>query len=120
MASLESTLVDLGTAPPSNAYLTPAGLKAPEKWFPRKVLICELEHSERYATRISSKLDLGRDRHVAEVAANDGCLLQYFKIRNIPCMGVEPTASTAAAARNRALPLLKIFSASGSNGADNS
>jgi hypothetical protein len=77
MASLESTLVDLGTAPPSNAYLTPAGLKAPEKWSPLKVLICELEHSERYAARISSKLDLGRDRHVAESRPT---MVAYFNI----------------------------------------
>ena len=33
--------VDLGSAPPSNAYLTEETLKAPEKWFPLRVLVCE-------------------------------------------------------------------------------
>ena len=39
--SLELPLVDLGSAPPSNAYLTEQTLKAPEKWFPLRVLVCE-------------------------------------------------------------------------------
>src|SRR5580700_7058987 len=38
---LELPLVDLGSAPPSNAYLTAQTLKAPEKWFPLRVLVCE-------------------------------------------------------------------------------
>jgi SAM-dependent methyltransferase len=38
---LDLSLVDLGSAPPSNAYLTEQTLKAPEKWFPLRVLVCE-------------------------------------------------------------------------------
>lgn len=38
--SLTETLVDLGSAPPSNAYLTAQKLKQPEKWFPLRVLVC--------------------------------------------------------------------------------
>ena len=34
-------LVDLGTAPPSNAYLSAAALHAPERWYPLRVLVCE-------------------------------------------------------------------------------
>jgi 2-polyprenyl-3-methyl-5-hydroxy-6-metoxy-1,4-benzoquinol methylase len=34
-------LVDLGSAPPSNAYLTEKTIQAPEKWFPLRVLVCE-------------------------------------------------------------------------------
>ena len=34
-------LVDLGSAPPSNAYLTRAALRAPEAWYPLRVLVCE-------------------------------------------------------------------------------
>jgi SAM-dependent methyltransferase len=40
-SELELPLVDLGSAPPSNAYLTAQTLKAPEKWFPLRVLVCE-------------------------------------------------------------------------------
>lgn len=35
------TFLDLGAAPPSNAYLTEQTLHAPEKWFPLRVLVCE-------------------------------------------------------------------------------
>jgi 2-polyprenyl-3-methyl-5-hydroxy-6-metoxy-1,4-benzoquinol methylase len=37
---LKLSLVDLGSAPPSNAYLTEHTLHAPEKWFPLRVLVC--------------------------------------------------------------------------------
>src|ERR1035437_5145347 len=40
-SQLELPLVDLGSAPPSNAYLTEQRLKAPEKWFPLRVLVCQ-------------------------------------------------------------------------------
>jgi 2-polyprenyl-3-methyl-5-hydroxy-6-metoxy-1,4-benzoquinol methylase len=40
-SDLALPLVDLGSAPPSNAYLTEQTLKAPEKWFPLRVLVCE-------------------------------------------------------------------------------
>ena len=38
--TLELPLVDLGSAPPSNAYLTAEALHAPEQWFPLRVLVC--------------------------------------------------------------------------------
>ena len=37
---LELPLIDLGSAPPSNAYLTAQALREPEKWFPLRVLVC--------------------------------------------------------------------------------
>lgn len=40
-AELSLTLIDLGSAPPSNAYLTGQTLRAPEKWYPLRVLVCE-------------------------------------------------------------------------------
>ena len=46
------TLIDLGSAPPSNAYLTHLTLRRPEKWFPLKVLVCEscwLVQAESYS-----------------------------------------------------------------------
>lgn len=33
--------LDLGSSPPSNAYLTTATLNKPEKWFPLKVMVCD-------------------------------------------------------------------------------
>ena len=40
-SELKLSLVDLGSAPPSNSYLTEQTLRAPEKWFPLRVLVCE-------------------------------------------------------------------------------
>lgn len=139
-SELNLPLVDLGSAPPSNAYLTERTLHAPEKWFPLRVLVCEtcwlvqtedfsqahelfdanyayfsgfssswLAHSERYVADMVARLDLGPASHVVEVAANDGYLLQYVQARGIPCTGVEPTASTAAAARAKGIDIVQDF-----------
>ncbi len=139
-AELKLPMVDLGSAPPSNAYLTEQTLHAPEKWFPLRVLVCErcwlaqtedfaqadelfdseyayfsgfsnswLAHSERYVADMAARFHLTAGSHVVEVAANDGYLLQYVKARNIPCTGVEPTASTAAAARAKGIPIVEDF-----------
>ena len=51
-AELTLPLVDLGSAPPSNAYLTKQTLHAPEKHFPLRVLVCTecwLAQTEDYA-----------------------------------------------------------------------
>ena len=137
---LKFPLVDLGSAPPANAYLTEEGLHAPEKWFPLRVLVCEkcwlaqtedyaqanelfdayyayfsgfstswLAHCERYVTDMAGRFGLDQSCHVVEVAANDGYLLQYVQARDIPCTGIEPTASTAAAARDKGIPIIEEF-----------
>jgi len=137
---LSHVFVDLGTAPPSNAYLTADDLQKPEKWFPLRVLVCEkcwlvqtedfaqadelfdanyayfsgfstswLAHCERYVHDMIARFGLNAQSHVVEVAANDGYLLQYVKVAGIPCTGIEPTASTAAAARNRGITIVEEF-----------
>ena len=55
------------------------------------------------------RFGLTADSHVVEVAANDGYLLQYVKACGIPCTGGEPTASTAAAARAKDIPIVEDF-----------
>jgi len=37
---LTHTFIDLGSAPPSNSYLTESDIRAPEKCYPLKVLVC--------------------------------------------------------------------------------
>lgn len=139
-APLALPFVDLGTAPPSNAYLRPEDLSAPETWLPLRVLVCErcwlvqtadvtdapamfnesyayfsgfsttwLDHARRYVEQVTARFGLGRSSHVVEVAANDGSLLQYVKGLGIPCLGIEPTASTAAAARDKGIPVVQEF-----------
>ena len=38
--ALAQPFLDLGSAPPSNAYLTSAALAGPETWFPLRILVC--------------------------------------------------------------------------------
>jgi SAM-dependent methyltransferase len=137
---LQHTLVDLGFAPPSNAYLTSADLLRPEKHYPLRVRVCDrcwlaqtedyaereelfgaeyayfsstsagwLAHAAAYVDAVTERLRLGAHSFVIEVASNDGYLLKNFVARGIPCLGIEPTASTAAAAEALGVPVLREF-----------
>jgi SAM-dependent methyltransferase len=132
--------LDLGFAPPSNAYLCEADLRKPEKTYPLRVLVCDqcwlvqtedyadagelfshdyayfsstsstwLDHAKRYADSTQKRLSLGADSFVIEVASNDGYLLKNFVAAGIPCLGIEPTASTAAAAEKLGIPVRRDF-----------
>ena len=51
-AELAIPFIDLGVAPPSNAYLSAADLRAPERWYPLRVMVCQecrLVQTEDYA-----------------------------------------------------------------------
>ncbi|ALS59546.1 class I SAM-dependent methyltransferase [Pandoraea norimbergensis] len=138
--SLTHTFLDLGFAPPSNAYLTAEDLTRPERYYPLKVMVCDhcwlvqtedytaadelfsseyayfsststgwLDHAARYAAKMIDMLALNERSHVIEVASNDGYLLKNFVAAGVPCVGIEPTASTAAAARALGIPVLQEF-----------
>ncbi|HSV84359.1 MAG TPA: class I SAM-dependent methyltransferase [Ramlibacter sp.] len=68
-----------------------------------------LEHAARYCEAIIARLGLGPHSQVIEVASNDGYLLKNFVQAGIPCLGIEPTASTAAAAERLGIPVLRHF-----------
>lgn len=68
-----------------------------------------LAHARRYVDAMAARFGLGADSHVVEIAANDGYLLQYVREAGIPCLGVEPTASTAAAAREKGIAIIERF-----------
>jgi SAM-dependent methyltransferase len=139
-APLSIQFLDLGYAPPSNAYLTPADLRKPELTFPLRLFACGncrlvqtedfaasdalftdeyayfsstskgwLDHAARYVEMVTARFGLGPDSHVIEVASNDGYLLRNFVAKDIPCVGVEPTESTAAAARAQGIPVVQEF-----------
>lgn len=132
--------VDLGCAPPSNAYLSETALDEPEKYYPLRVLVCEhcwlvqtqdyskaeelftsdyayfssystslLSHTKKYVDEAVKRFHLDVDDMVVEVASNDGYLLQYVKEKGIPCLGVEPTRSTADAARKKGIDVVEDF-----------
>jgi len=68
-----------------------------------------LAHAQQYVLDMSQRFGLGAQSHVVEVAANDGYLLQYFVQQGVPCLGIEPTASTAAAARDKGITVIEQF-----------
>nr|WP_314861103.1 class I SAM-dependent methyltransferase [uncultured Undibacterium sp.] len=138
--SMAQVFLDLGTAPPSNAYLPADALHRAEAWLPLKVMVCDacwlvqtldftgrenlfdaeyayfsscssswLQHAQRFVTDIREEFQLSQNSLVIEVAANDGYLLQYVQAAGIPCFGIEPTTSTAVAARAKGITIVERF-----------
>ncbi|MDP2120448.1 MAG: class I SAM-dependent methyltransferase [Hoeflea sp.] len=68
-----------------------------------------LDHARAYVADMRDRFGLGPDSLVAEIAANDGYLLQYVKELDIPCYGVEPTYGTAQAARAKGIDIVEAF-----------
>jgi len=68
-----------------------------------------LDHTRRYVDQITVMLALGKGSMVVEIGANDGYLLQYLLKKGIPCYGIEPTHSTAEAAREKKLDIIEDF-----------
>ena len=137
---LTYTFLDLGHAPPSNAYLTSEDLSRPETYYPLRVKVCDqcwlvqtedyadadklfssdyayfsstssswLAHAKDYANRMVKELELSDQSYVIEVASNDGYLLKNFVAAGIPCLGIEPTDSTATAAEKLGIPVQREF-----------
>ena len=137
---VDLSFIDLGTSPPSNAYLTENDLDAAEVWYPLRVLVCEscwlvqtedftradevfhseyayfsgysstwVDHCRSFAAQIGERLALDSGSMVVEVASNDGTLLKEFGKFETARLGVEPTASTAAVAREAGLTVVEEF-----------
>ena len=138
--TLDHVLLDLGFAPPSNAYLSTKNLSASEIYFPLKLFVCTecwlvqtqdvtdekslftdeyayfssvsqgwLKHAKDYCLMIEERLNLDKDSFIVEIAANDGYLLRNFVEKSFPCLGIEPTKSTADAAEKLSISILRRF-----------
>ena len=139
-SALDVVFLDLGYAPPSNDYLKPEQLSAPEPTYPLRLFTCTscwlvqtddykdaedlfaadyayfsstsgswLRHAAAYCDMIEQRLGLGADSFVIEVASNDGYLLKNFVAKGVPCLGIEPTDSTADAAEKIGVPCRRVF-----------
>lgn len=137
---LNDLFLDLGSAPPSNAFLSPADLNEAESYFPLRLFTCRncflvqvdevqkhdrifssdylyfssfsrswLQHAENYVNKVIDRLNMDGNSLAMEIASNDGYLLQYFKQNEIPCIGIEPTASTAKASREKGIETIERF-----------
>jgi 2-polyprenyl-3-methyl-5-hydroxy-6-metoxy-1,4-benzoquinol methylase len=137
---LTNVFIDLGRAPPSNAYLDASQCAQPEVEYPLRIMVCDacflvqtedfvaanklfdheyayfssvsqswLAHAKNYCSMITKRLGLNAQSYVVEIASNDGYLLKNMVANGIPCLGIEPTASTAAAAEKHGIPVLQAF-----------
>lgn len=137
---LKHTFLDLGNAPPSNAYLSKEDLNQTELYFTLKIKVCDqcwlvqtedytnadtfftpdyayfsstsssfLLHAKDFSEKIIKELNLNETSNVVEVASNDGYLLKNFVAANIPCLGIEPTKSTAEAAKKLNITVIEKF-----------
>ncbi len=134
------TLVDLGSSPPSNAYLKKEDLNKPETWHTLKVEVCQncwlvqtgemasslelfdkdyayfssfskfwLDHAKSYVDKMLHIFNFDSKSLFIEVASNDGYLLQYINQKGYKSLGIEPTNSTAVAARERGVETIEEF-----------
>ncbi len=133
-AELRESFCDLGMSPLSNSYLTQDSLQRAEPFYPLHAFVCSecflvqlpqfesprhlfsdyayfssysdswLAHAKAYTDAMTARFGLGADSQVIEIASNDGYLLQYFKERGIPVLGIEPAANVAEVARQKDIP----------------
>src|SRR5882762_4162155 len=124
-APLEHTFVDLGMSPLCEDHVKPGELKKMEPFYPLHAYVCSrcflvqveeivspsvifddyayfssysdswLSHIKRYTDKVIDRFEINSDSLVAELASNDGYLLQYFMEKKIPVLGIEPAANVA-------------------------
>jgi len=68
-----------------------------------------LAHAKKYTEMMIDRFNYNGNSQVIEIASNDGYLLQYFKQKNIPVLGIEPTANTAKVAADKGIPSVIDF-----------
>jgi hypothetical protein len=68
-----------------------------------------LKHAKDYVHQMIDNFGINSKSHVVEIASNDGYLLQYFKEREIPVLGIEPSGNVAEAAEAIGIPTLVKF-----------
>jgi 2-polyprenyl-3-methyl-5-hydroxy-6-metoxy-1,4-benzoquinol methylase len=138
---LEQTFVDLGVSPLANSYLKAEQLQQMEPFYPLHAYVCKecylvqlpvfelpenifsdyayfssyseswLYHAKAYTDLMIERFAFDPDSQVVEIASNDGYLLQYFKVRGIPILGIEPAKNVAKAAQDAGIPtMIKFFS----------
>ena len=125
---LTHVMCDLGMSPLANSYVSFEHSQNAEKSYPLKVWVCEkcllsqlegfespdaifsdylyfssfstswVEHARRYCEMMIERFGFNANSQIVEIASNDGYLLQHFKARGIPVLGVEPAANVAKVA----------------------
>lgn len=137
--ALEHDLVDLGMSPVSNSFIRPDRAQEPEPFYPLHAFVCSncflvqleefetadkifsdyvyfssystswLAHARKFVIEAIERFGYNSDSLVIEVASNDGYLLQYFKERDVPVLGIEPASNVAEVARAAGIETIDEF-----------
>ena len=137
--SLKYTFVDLGVSPLANSYLKADQINLMEPFYPLRAYVCELcflvqlpvfqsseeifgdyayfssfsdswlQHAKAYTELMIKRFGFDTENQVIEIASNDGYLLQYFKEKGIPVLGIEPAKNVAQAAQDIGIQTLQKF-----------
>lgn len=133
-------VLSLGQTPLANRLLSAEELNLPEPTFPLDLAFCQrcalvqitvtvppeelfreylylssfsdtmLRHAEKIVSRLTAERKLSEESLVVEIASNDGYLLQYYKERGIPVLGIEPAVNIARIAMDeRGIPTVSEF-----------
>lgn len=139
-AKIEKPFLSLGMSPLSNRFLSQEQVSKMEPFYPLETYVCPecflvqlkafespenifsdyvyfssystswLDHVKNYSEKMVRERSLGPNSMVVEIASNDGYLLQFFKQKKIPVLGIEPAANVAAiATKERGIPSLAEF-----------
>lgn len=133
------SVLDLGATPPVQSFLSAAAVDAPERTYPLHLRLCEsclllqvpalitpedtfteyayfssysaswVAHAKQFVEAASSRIGLGSESFVVEVASNDGYLLKNVVDAGIDCLGIEPSVNVGAAAREKGVPTRTAF-----------
>ncbi len=136
---LTYTFVDLGVSPLANSYLKAEQLEEMEPFYPLHAYVCEncflvqlnefqsseqifgdyayfssyseswLKHAREYTELMLDRFGFDSNHQIIEIASNDGYLLQYFRNKGLPVLGVEPAQNVAKVARDAGIPTLSKF-----------
>jgi SAM-dependent methyltransferase len=126
-------------SPLANSYLKPEELHQAEAFYPMHVYVCEtcylvqlpefespqhifgdyayfssysetwLKHAETYVEQMIERFGFDSGSQIVEIASNDGYLLQYFKEKGVPILGVEPAKNVAKIAQEAGIPTVVKF-----------
>ena len=136
---LKVIFADLGMSPLANSYVDSTESEVEEVFFPLKTFVCEkcflvqlgefkspneifkdyayfssfssswVNHAEQYVNSLVKKFNINKKNLVVEIASNDGYLLQFFKKKNIPVLGIEPAENVAKNAIKKGIPTITKF-----------